>query len=82
MPPCHDAHQAATCFQQALVLARRQQAKSWELRAAVSLARLWQQQGKSDEARALLMPVYGWFTEGRETVDLQEARALLDALGA
>ena len=81
MPPGHDAHQAETCFQQALVLARRQQAKSWELRAAVSLARLWQQQRKRDEARALLLPVYGWFTEGLDTADLQEARALLDELG-
>jgi predicted ATPase len=81
-PPCHDAHQAETCFQQALVMARHQQAKSWELRAAVSLARLWHQQGKPAEARALLMPVYGWFTEGLDTADLREARALLDALGA
>ena len=63
-------------------MARQQQAKSWELRAAVSLARLWQQQGQQAEARALLMPVYGWFTEGLDTADLQEARALLDALGA
>jgi predicted ATPase len=61
-------------------VARRQQAKSWELRAATSLARLWQQQGKRAEARELLAPVYGWFTEGFETADLQEAKALLDAL--
>ena len=80
--PILDAHQAEACFQQALVMARRQQAKSWELRAAVSLARLWQQQSKRDEARALLTPAYGWFTEGFETADLQEAKALLDALGA
>jgi predicted ATPase len=57
-------------FQQALAIARRQQAKSLELRAAVSLSRLWQQQGKEDEARALLAPIYGWFTEGFDTADL------------
>ena len=72
--------EAETCFQQALAVARRQQAKSWELRAATSLARLWQQQGKRQEAYDLLAPVYGWFTEGFDTVDLQEARALLDEL--
>jgi len=75
-----DAPQAEVCFQQALAVARRQQAKSWELRAATSLARLWQQQGKRAEAHALLAPVYGWFTEGFETADLQDARALLEAL--
>jgi len=74
--------QAEACFQQALAIARRQQAKSWELRAATSLARLWQQQGQRAEAQALLAPVYGWFTEGFDTVDLQEAKVLLDALGA
>jgi predicted ATPase len=57
---------------------RQQQAKSWELRAATSMARLWRAQGKRDEARELLAPVYGWFTEGFDTVDLKEARALLD----
>ena len=76
-----DAVQAEACFQQALTIARRQQAKSWELRAATSLARLWQQQGKRAEARALLAPIYDWFTEGFDTADLQEARALLEALG-
>jgi predicted ATPase len=75
-----DAPQAEVCFQQALAVARRQQAKSWELRAARSLARLWQQQGKRTEAHQLLAEVYGWFTEGFDTPDLQEARALLDAL--
>ena len=75
-----DATQAEVCFQQALAIARRQQAKSWELRAATSLARLWQLQGKHIEARELLAPVYGWFTEGFDTADLQEAKALLDAL--
>jgi predicted ATPase len=74
------ASQAEACFQQALALARRQQAKSWELRAAMSLSRLWQQQGKRTEAYDLLAPVYGWFTEGFDTADLQEAKALLDAL--
>jgi class 3 adenylate cyclase/predicted ATPase len=72
---------AEACFQQALAVARRQQAKSWELRAATSLARLWQQQGKCAEAHQLLAEVYGWFTEGFDTADLQEARALLEALG-
>ena len=76
-----DVSQAATCFQQALAVARRQQAKSFELRAALSLARLWQQQGKQAEAHTLLAPIYGWFTEGFDTADLQEAKALLDALG-
>jgi predicted ATPase len=75
-----DATQAAACFQQALAIARRQQAKSWELRAAMSLSRLWQQQGQQAEARALLAPIYGWFTEGFDTADLQEARALPEAL--
>jgi len=72
--------EAEACFQQALDIARRQQAKSWELRAAMSLARLWQQQGKQAKARALLAPIYGWFTEGFDTADLQEAKALLDEL--
>ena len=67
-------------FHQALDIARRQQAKSWELRAAMSLARLWQHQGKRAEARELLAPIYGWFTEGFDTADLQEARALLESL--
>jgi predicted ATPase len=72
--------EAAACFRRALDVARRQDAKSLELRAAMSLSRLWQQQGKRTEARALLAPIYGWFTEGFDTADLQEARALLDAL--
>ncbi|MEE8159524.1 MAG: hypothetical protein V3T78_09205, partial [Dehalococcoidia bacterium] len=76
-----DNHQKAdACFHQALKVARRQEAKSWELRAATSLARLWQQQGKTAEACDLLAPVYGWFTEGFETADLQEAKALLEDL--
>jgi predicted ATPase len=67
-------------FYQALAIARRQQAKSLELRAARSLSRLWQRQGKCTEARELLAPVYGWFTEGFDTADLQEAKALLEEL--
>ena len=73
--------EAETWLQQALDVARRQEAKSLELRAAMSLGRLWQQQGKQAEAHALLAPVYGWFTEGFDTADLQEAKALLEELG-
>jgi predicted ATPase len=72
--------EAEVCFQQALDVARRQQAKSLELRAAMSLSRLWQQQGKQTEARELLAPIHGWFTEGFDTDDLQEAKALLEIL--
>jgi predicted ATPase len=75
----HEA-EAEACFQQALDIARRQQAKSLELRAGVSLSRMWQCQGKRTEARDLLAPIYGWFTEGFDTADLQEAKALLEAL--
>jgi predicted ATPase len=71
---------AEECFQQALDVARRQQTKSLELWAAMSLSRLWQQQGKRQEAHDLLAPIYGWFTEGFDTADLQEARALLAVL--
>jgi predicted ATPase len=77
-PP--DPSQAECCFQQALAIARGQQAKSWELRAAVSLSRLWQQQGQVPAAYKLLAEVYGWFTEGLDTADLQEAKALLEEL--
>ena len=73
---------AESCFHQALDSARRQQAKWLELRTAVSLSHLWQQQGKRVEARALLAPIYGWFTEGFDTVDLQEAKALLETLSS
>jgi predicted ATPase len=72
--------EAEACFLQAIDVARQQQAKSWELRAATSLARLWQQQGKKAEAYKLLSEVYGWFTEGFDTKDLQEAKALLEEL--
>ena len=71
---------AEKCFEQALAVARSQQAKSWELRAAMSMARLWQQNGRVDDARALLSPVYDWFTEGFDTADLKDAKALLDQL--
>ena len=75
-----DNHAAAeTCWHHARAVARRQHAKAWELRAVLSLARLWQQQGKGAAARHLLAEIYGWFTEGWETVDLREAKALLDA---
>ena len=72
--------EAEACFHQALDVARRQRARALELRAAMSLARLWQQQGKRTEARELLAPIYGWFTEGFDTADLQEAKALLEEL--
>src|SRR5262249_21779658 len=76
-----EAQAAEACFQRALNVARGQQAKWWELRAAMSLARLWQRQGKGAAARELLAEIYGWFTEGFDTPDLQEAKALLEALG-
>ena len=72
--------EAAACFHKAIAIAQQQQAKSWELRATTSLARLWQEQGKREEARNLLTPVYNWFTEGFDTTDLQEAKALLAGL--
>jgi predicted ATPase len=75
-----DAAQAEACFQQALAIARLQQAKSWELRAAMSLSRLWQRQGKRTESRVLVAEVYGCFTEGFDTADLQEAKALIEEL--
>jgi len=75
-----DQHEAATCFQHALDVSRQQQAKSLELRAAISLSRLWQRQGKCQEAYDLLTPIYGWFTEGFDTADLQEAKTLLEEL--
>jgi predicted ATPase len=75
-----DVAQAEACFQQALAIAHRQQARSWELRAATSLSRLWQQQSKRAEAYELLVPIYSWFTEGFDTADLQDAKVLLDEL--
>jgi predicted ATPase len=73
--------EAEACFRQALDIARRQHAKSLELRAAISLSRLWQWQGKSAAARELLAGIHGWFTQGFDTADLQAAKALLDTLG-
>jgi predicted ATPase len=72
--------EAEACFLKAIEIAQKQQAKSWELRASTSLARLWQQQGKKAEAHKLLSDVYNWFIEGFDTKDLQEAKALLDEL--
>jgi predicted ATPase len=80
--PEPDSAKAQAYFERALAVARQQQAKSWELRAATSIARLWRDQGKRGEARELLAPVYGWFTEGFDTLDLKEAKALLDELAA
>jgi class 3 adenylate cyclase/predicted ATPase len=80
LPP--DPEKAEAYFDRALSVARQQQAKSWELRASMSLARLWRDQGKVQQARELLAPVYGWFTEGFDTRDLKEAKALLEELGA
>ena len=80
--PEHDAAKVQAYFERALAVARQQQAKSWELRAAMSLARLWRDQGKVQQARELLAPVYGWFSEGFETRDLNEAKGLLEELVA
>jgi predicted ATPase len=75
-----DAAKAQEYFERSLAVARAQQAKSWELRAAMRMARLWRDQGNRDEARDLLAPVYGWFTEGFDTRDLKEGKALLNEL--
>jgi class 3 adenylate cyclase/predicted ATPase len=80
--PEPDVAKAQDYFERALAVARAQQAKSWEVRAAMSMARLWRDQGKVQQARELLAPVYGWFTEGFDTLDLKEAKALLDELSA
>jgi predicted ATPase len=82
LEPEPDVSRAGTYLERALAIARQQQAKSWELRAAMSLARLWRDQGKPQEARQLLAAVYGWFTEGFDTRDLKEAKRLLDELAA
>jgi predicted ATPase len=79
--PNSDPDAAKACFERAMEVARWQEAKSWELRAATSLAQLWRDQGRHAEAHDLLAPVYGWFTEGFDTADLKGARALLDELG-
>jgi class 3 adenylate cyclase/predicted ATPase len=80
MSPQQDAAKAQTYFERALAIALAQHAKAWELRAGMSMARLWRDQGKRDEARDLLAPIYGWFTEGFDTIDLKQAKALLDEL--
>jgi predicted ATPase len=72
--------EAATDFREAIVLAQSMDAKAWELRAVMSLSRLWQRQGKKEEARTMLAETYGWFTEGFETADLKEAKSLLEEL--
>ena len=77
LSPEPDAAKTEAYFERALAIARQQQAKSWELRAAMSMARLWRDQGKRNDAREVLAPVYGWFTEGFDTLDLKEAKALL-----
>ncbi len=82
MAPQRDAAKGEAYFERALAVARQQHAKSWELRAAMSMARLWRDQGKPQQARELLAPVYGWFTEGFDTRDLKDAKALLDELAA
>jgi predicted ATPase len=74
------AAEAQGCFQRAIEIARKQSAKSWELRATMSLARLLATQGRRDEARASIAEIYGWFTEGFDTADLKDAKALLDEL--
>jgi predicted ATPase len=75
-----DAMKAEAYFERALAVARQQQAKSWELRAAMSMARLWYDRGRRQQAHDLLAPVYSWFAEGFDTLDLREAKALLDEL--
>jgi predicted ATPase len=80
LSPEPNVRRAEAYFERALAVARAQQAKSWELRAAMNMARLWRDQGKRNEAGGLLAPVYGWFTEGFDTPDLKEAAALLNAL--
>ena len=81
LAPEPNAAKAQAYFEHALAIAREQKAKSWELRAATSMARLWRDQGKRRQARDLLVPIYGWFTEGFDTLDLKEAKALLEELG-
>ena len=78
----HDDGAAEASFRKAITVAQHQSAKTWELRAVMSLARLWRDQGKRDEARGLLAPVYNWFIEGFDTDDLKKAKILLDALAS
>ncbi|MGH7960275.1 MAG: hypothetical protein ACRERD_00420, partial [Candidatus Binatia bacterium] len=79
-PTPHAEAEAEACFHQAIAIARKQEAKSLELRAVMSLSRLWQQQGKQQQAHSQLGEIYGWFTEGFDTADLQEAKTLLQEL--
>jgi predicted ATPase len=78
--PEPEPSKAQAYFERALAVAREQQARSWELRAAMSIARLWRDQGKMRQARELLAPIYGWFTEGFDTRDLKDAKVLLEEL--
>ena len=80
LSPEPDAGSAEEYFERALAVARGQQAKSWELRAAMSIARLWRERGRRPQARDILAPIYGWFTEGFGTLDLKQAKAMLDEL--
>jgi predicted ATPase len=82
MSPDANTARAEAYFERALAVAREQQAKSWELRAAMSMARLWRDQRKQQQAHDLLAPVYGWFTEGFDTLDLKEGKSLLEQLRA
>jgi predicted ATPase len=75
-----DESETESCFRQAIDIAQKQAAKLYELRATMSLSRLWQKQGKTEEACAMLSDIYNWFTEGFDTVDLKEAKALLEML--
>ncbi len=79
--PIHHSEEAEACFLKAIDIARKQQAKFWELRATMSLSRLWHRQGKTQEARGQLALLYAWFTEGLDSLDLQEAKTLLEELG-
>jgi predicted ATPase len=81
LAPDRDATKAEAYFNHALTVARRQEAKTWELRAAMSMARLWRGRGKPQQAHKLLAPIYGWLTEGFDTLDLKEAKALLEQFG-
>jgi predicted ATPase len=80
LSPERDVEKAGAYFERALATARTQQAKSWELRSGMSMARLWRDQGKRDQARELLAPIYGWFAEGFDTLDLRQAKSLLEEL--
>jgi predicted ATPase len=80
LPPKPDLAKAASFFERALAIARKQGAKSWELRAAMSVARLWRDQGRPNEARDLIAPIYGWFTQGFDTLDLKQAKSFIDTL--